>query len=72
VREPASVWFDSEAEFRLLCSDAQSLACSESAMDFTRDMMLGASAQGLNFELSEKQLKWLCQIADWDLPSRRS
>lgn len=72
MKEPASIWFADEYELRQLCGDAQSQARSESEMDFARDMMIEANYHGLSMQLSEKQLKWLCKIADWDIPRRRS
>lgn len=72
MREPASIWFEKDSDLRQLISDAQSQARSESAMDFTREMMLEANQKGISMLLSEKQLEWLCQIADWDPPRRRS
>lgn len=72
MKEPTSIWFADEHELRQLCGDAQSQAKSPWAMDFSRDMMLEANSKGLNMQLSEKQLTHLCEIADWEIPRRRS
>lgn len=72
MREPASIWFERDSELRQLCGDAQSQAKSEGEMDFTREMMLEANQKGLLMQISEKQLNWLCKIADWEPPKRRS
>jgi hypothetical protein len=66
----ASTWFKDAAEFRQLCGDAQSQANQESAQEFSAQMMLAANQHGLETYLSEKQLAWLCRIADWDVPKR--
>jgi hypothetical protein len=71
VREPAFVWFSDPFELRQLCSDAQSQARGESAQDFAAEMMISANRDGLDMLLSQKQLEWLCRLADWDVPSRR-
>jgi hypothetical protein len=68
----ASNWFADAAEFRQLCGDAQSQASQESAQEFAAQMMLAANQHGLETYLSEKQLAWLCRIADWDVPKRRA
>lgn len=64
----ARLWFNDAAEFRQLCGDAQSQAKSEKAQDFARDMVLAANAKGLDARLTAPQLKWLCEIADWEIP----
>lgn len=64
----ASNWFTTEAEFRQLCGDAQSQAISESAQEFTAEMVLKANQYGLNTYLTYNQLAFLCRIADWDIP----
>jgi hypothetical protein len=66
----ASVWFSDAKEFRQLCGDAQSQASQESAQEFSAQMMLAANKHGLETYLSEKQLSWLCKIADWEVPKR--
>jgi hypothetical protein len=66
----ASTWFEDAASFRQLCGDAQSQANSESAQEFAAQMMLAANQHGLEMYLSEKQLKWLCELADWMVPAR--
>lgn len=68
----AREWFADEHEFRQLCGDAQSQARSESAQDFSAQMVVKAKAHGLDTYLSEKQLEWLCKLADWDVPKRRT
>ena len=66
----AKEWFADAAEFRQLCGDAQSQANGESAQDFAADMMIKANLHGLNTYLTEKQLKYLCSLADWEIPKR--
>lgn len=68
----AKDWFADAAEFRQLCGDAQSQARSESAQDFAADMMVKANQYGLDMYLTPKQLGYLCTLADWDVPKRRS
>lgn len=66
----AKDWFKDAAEFRQLCGDAQSQARAESAQEFAAQMMLKANQHGLDTYISPAQIKWLCQIADWDIPAR--
>lgn len=68
----ASTWFKDEKEFRQLCGDAQSQANGESSQEFAAQMMLAANKHGLQTYLSEKQLAWLCKLADWEIPKRVS
>jgi hypothetical protein len=68
----ARLWFVDEAEFRQLCGDAQSLAKGESSQDFAAEMVVKAKEHGLDTYLSPKQLTWLCKLADWDVPKRRT
>lgn len=65
-------WFSSEEEFRQLCGDAQSQAVSESAQEFAAQMIIAANQYGLRAYLSPKQLGYLCSLADWDPPMRKS
>lgn len=65
-------WFADEHEFRQLCGDAQSQARGESSQDFAAEMVIKAKEHGLNAYVSEKQLAWLCKMADWDVPKRRA
>lgn len=67
----ASNWFSDAHEFRQLCGDAQSQANGETSQDFAAEMMIKANQHGLETYLSDKQLNWLCKIADWDVPKRR-
>jgi hypothetical protein len=67
----AADWFATEREFRQLCGDAVSLAKQESAEEFAAEMVKKANEHGLFTYLSQKQLNWLCQIADWQVPERR-
>jgi hypothetical protein len=73
VNQPtkASAWFADAAEFRQVCGDAQSQAKSETEQEFAAKMMLAANQYGLETYISEKQLGWLCRIADWEVPKRR-
>lgn len=66
----AGTWFADEKEFRQLCGDAQSQARDESSQEFAAQMMLAANQHGLGTYVSDKQLKWLCKIADWEVPRR--
>lgn len=66
----AKDWFADEHEFRQLCGDAQSQANGESSQDFAADMVIKAKLHGLDTYLSEKQLAWLCKLADWALPKK--
>lgn len=68
----AADWFEDEHEFRQLCGDAQSQAQGESSQDFAAEMVIKAKERGLTTYLSPKQLEWLCSIADWEMPKRRS
>lgn len=65
-------WFADDLEFRQLCGDAQSQATGESSQDFAAEMVIKAKDRGLDTFLSQKQLEWLCKLADWDLPKRRA
>ena len=67
----AADWFDDEYEFRQLCGDAQSQARGESSQEFAAEMIIKAKEHGLNTFLSEKQLAWLCKLADCDVPQRK-
>ena len=68
--EMAGEWFATEQEFRQLCGDAQSQARGESSQEFAARMVKDAKALGLRCPLSQKQLKWLCDLADWVMPLR--
>jgi uncharacterized lipoprotein YddW (UPF0748 family) len=59
-----------ELEFRQLCGDARSQAKGESSQDFAAEMIAKAHDRGLSTYISEKQLAWLCKLADWDMPKR--
>lgn len=65
-------WYADAFEFRQLCGDAQSQARSENEQEFAAEMMLKANQHGLDTYVSEKQLSWLCRIADHDMPKRRA
>lgn len=66
----AADWFKDEHEFRQLCGDAQSQAVGESSQDFAAEMVIKAKEHGLATYLSDKQLSWLCKLADRDPPKR--
>lgn len=68
----AAEWFESDATFRQLCGDAQSLARSEAAEEFSASMVIRVGQHGLKTFLTQKQLNWLCEIADWSVPRRCS
>lgn len=65
----AAMWFLTEELFRQLCSDAVSLAKGESAQEFAGQMAEKAKTHGLKTYLSDKQLTWLCKIADHVKPA---
>lgn len=67
----AADYYADAFEFRQLCGDAQSQARTESEQEFAAEMMLKANKHGLETFISEKQLAWLCRIADHDAPKRR-
>lgn len=67
----ASDWFESDLEFRQLCLDAISLARVEAAEEFAHEMAKKAKEHGLKTYLSERQMRWLCQIADHEWPKKR-
>lgn len=64
-------WFADELEFRQLCGDAQSQARGDSSQEFAAEMVIRAKEMGLDSYLSEAQLRWLCKLADWEMPKRR-
>jgi hypothetical protein len=66
----AKDWFKDEAEFRQLCGDAQSQARAEKAQEFAAEMVVKAKQHGLDTFLSDAQLRYLCTLADWDVPKR--
>jgi hypothetical protein len=67
----AADWFATEGEFRQLCGDAVSQARTEAAQEFANKMVQRAKEHGLKTYVSEKQLAWLCEIADWAFPEKR-
>jgi hypothetical protein len=71
MNSTAANWFAFEFEFRQLCGDALSMAKGENAEEFTHDMMKKCKQYGLSTNLSEAQLRWLCQLADHEVPQRR-
>lgn len=68
----AKRWFANIKDFQQLCLDAKGNAHSEAAEDFTHDMLLQANEHGLESFLSERQLKWLCALADLEMPKPRA
>jgi hypothetical protein len=66
----AALWFAKEEEFRQLCGDAVSQARVERAQEFAADMVKDAKELGLRTPLTDRQLRWLCVLADWDVPRR--
>lgn len=71
MKTTAANWFETEAEFRQCCGDAQSQARSEGAQTFAAKMVVMANQWGLETILSEKQVKFLCDVADWVVPPMR-
>lgn len=67
----ASNWFKTNEEFRQVCADAVSLARGESNEEFAAQVMAKANLHGLNLYLSEKQVRWLCKLADCVVPMQR-
>lgn len=67
----AADWFATGYEFRQLCGDAQSQAQGESSQEFAAEMVIKANQHGLETYLTFKQLEWLCELADWQVPKRR-
>lgn len=67
----AADWFADEREFRQLCGDAVSLAHAEASEEFAADMIKKAKEFGLKTYLTQRQLNWLCQIAEWEVPRVR-
>lgn len=61
-------YFKTDQEFRQLCGDAVSEASQENTQTFANEMMQKANQHGLDTYLSFKQLKFLCSIADWEVP----
>lgn len=68
----AKDWFADEGEFRQLCGDAQSQAFSEKAQEFAAEMIVKAKQHGLETFLTAAQLNYLCTLADWAPPARRT
>lgn len=68
----ASEWFITDAEFRQVCGDAQSMARGEKAEEFAAKMVKAANQYGIQAFLSKPQMKWLCQLADIVEPVQRS
>jgi hypothetical protein len=68
----AGDYFETAERFRQVCGDANSQANNESSMEFAGDMVAKANQYGLNCFITEKQLKWLCRLADIDIPPRRN
>lgn len=68
----ASDWFLEEGEFLLLCKDAQTQATTERAQEFAAEMVRKSNQHGLKTFLSQRQLEWLCQLADWNVPEKCS
>lgn len=70
VSAKAKHWFSDVRKFRQLCDVAQSRALGARAEEFTRQMTIAADQHGLEASISESQLRWLCRIANWDVPKR--
>jgi hypothetical protein len=66
----ASDWFESLEDFNTLIRDAVKLARGENAKIFAEEMRDRVATHGLRTFLSEKQLTYLCEIADWEAPAR--
>ena len=70
-RTTAADWFSNDYDFLQLCGDAQSQAKGEKNEEFAGEMMRNAKRYGLACNLSAPQLRWLCNLADHDIPQRR-
>jgi hypothetical protein len=71
MKTEARDWYADAFEFQQLCSDAVSQARDEKSQDFAHEMMRKAKLYGLATNVSHDQLKWLCRIADHEMPQRR-
>lgn len=71
ITTTARDWYADAYDFRQLCSDAVSEAKSEKSQEFAYEMMRKANRYGLDTNVSIDQLKWLCDLADHDVPQRR-
>jgi hypothetical protein len=67
----AADWYATKQEFLQVCLDAKSQAHCEGAEEFTHAMLLRANEHGLDTFITFDQLRWLCDIADHNLPRRR-
>ena len=67
----AEDWFADAAEWRQLCLDARGEARGEKAEQFTHEMLASAVEHGLRCRCSQRQMEWLCKIADWAVPTMR-
>lgn len=64
----ASNWFKTNEQFMQVCADAVALARGEANEEFAAQIFARAKEHGLNLYLSEKQVKWLCKLADCVVP----
>lgn len=67
----ASDYFESLEDLQTLVRDACRLAKGERNEEFAAKMGNAVLTYGLNTYLSERQLKWLCDLGDWEMPARR-
>lgn len=67
----ASDWFADDAAFKRVCFDAMSNCRTQAAQEFTHDMMRKANEEGVRVHVSEKQVAWLCALAQVPVPPRR-
>lgn len=72
ISTTAADWFADEADFRMLCGDARAEAKGERGQEFAAEMVVKAKEHGLRTRVSDLQIKYLCNLADWDMPPRRS
>lgn len=66
-----SDWFESVEDFTTLTRDAIREAKGDGGKIFAEEMSAKVKEYGFNTYLTQKQLNWLCQLADWDVPARR-
>lgn len=72
MQTTAADWFKSEQDFHQVCMDAVTLARGENAEEFAIRILREARSHGLRTPISEKQMLWLCNLADAVLPLRRA
>lgn len=67
----AGDWFIDPAAFMQVCLDAVSLAKGENAEEFACRMLRDAKVHGLLTPITDRQMLWLCNLADSVMPLKR-